>query len=134
MAPDNIDQVRGWWAAWLRGDLPGLMAAFDPEIIWDTSGYHDWPESNYHGLEGVERFVTEWLAVWDDYEAAVEAILPAPDGRVVVLFWHRGKGRGSGLPMEVSAAQVITVRDGKTTRIDNYEDRAEALAAAGLRQ
>ena len=108
------------------------MATFSPEIIWDTTGYHDWPESGYHGLEGVERFFTEWLAVWDDYQAGVEDIIPAPDGRVVVLFWHRGKGRSSGLRMEDSAAQVITVRDGRVIRIANYESRAEALSTAGL--
>jgi ketosteroid isomerase-like protein len=36
--------------------------------------------------------------------------------------------------MEMKTAQVATLRDGKVTRIDNYEDRAEALEAAGLRE
>jgi ketosteroid isomerase-like protein len=34
--------------------------------------------------------------------------------------------------MEMEMAQVATLRNGKVTRLDNYEDRAEALAAVGL--
>ena len=46
---------------------------------------------------------------------------------------QRARARGSGLAMDMESAQVATLRNGKVTRIDNYEDRAEALAAAGLR-
>jgi ketosteroid isomerase-like protein len=60
--------------------------------------------------------VTEWSDVWDDYELDVEDIRSAPDGREVMKM-----------------AQVATLRDGKVTRIDNYENRAKALEAAGLR-
>ena len=132
MSQENVEVVREGWDAWLRGDLGGLFRTFDPEVIWDTSHYHDWPEAAYQGIEGVKRFLTEWLAVWDGYEVGLDEVFPAPDGRVVVLFWHRGKGRTSGLAMEIAAAQILTVRDGKTTRIDNYEDRDEALEAVGL--
>jgi ketosteroid isomerase-like protein len=51
---------------------------------------------------------------------------------VASLILQRGKGRSSGLAMEMKTAQVATLRDGKVTRIDNYENRAEALEAAGL--
>jgi ketosteroid isomerase-like protein len=134
MSQESLKVVGEGWDAWLRGDLPGLFETFDPEVVWDTSHYHEWPESAYEGMEGVKRFLTDWLAVWDDYEVGLEKILPAPDGRVVVLFWHRGKGRASGLAMEMAAAQIITVRNGKQTHIDNYEDRTEALEAVGLRE
>jgi ketosteroid isomerase-like protein len=78
----------------------------------------------------VERFLSEWLDVWDDYEVGVEDVLAAPDGRVISLIWHRGKG----LAMEMEMAQIASLRDGKITRLDNYDDRAEALEAAGLRE
>jgi len=101
-------------------------------MVWDTSHFHDWPESSYHGIEGVERFLSEWLDVWDEYEVGVEDVIAVPDGRVVSLILQRGKGRGSGLAMEMETAMVATLRNGKVTRMDNYEDRAEALAEVGL--
>lgn len=132
MSRESVDVARRGWDAWRRGDLPGLFRQFDPEIVWDTSHFRDWPESSYYGIEGVERFLSEWLDVWDEYEVGVEDILPAPDGRVVSLIRHRGKGRNSGLPMEMEMAQIATVRDGKVTRVEYYDDRADALDAAGL--
>jgi len=34
--------------------------------------------------------------------------------------------------MEMQLAQVVTLEGGKTRRIEEYTDRAEALAAVGL--
>ena len=132
MSQANVEVVRRGWDAWQRGDLPGLFSNFDPEVVWDTSHFRDWPESAYRGIDGVERFLTEWLEVWADYELDVDDVLAAPDGRVVSLLRQRGRGRDSGLPMEMSLAQIATLRDGKVTRLDNYEDRGEALRDAGL--
>ena len=35
--------------------------------------------------------------------------------------------------MDMETAQIATLRNGKVTRIDNYEDRDEAIEAVGLR-
>jgi ketosteroid isomerase-like protein len=134
MSQENVEVVREGWDAWIRGDMPRLFRQLDPNVVWDTSHFHDWPESSYHGIEGVERFLSEWRDVWDGYEVEVEDVRAAPDGRVVSLIVQRGKGRGSGLAMEIETAVIATLRDGKITRIDNYEDRAEALEAVGLRE
>jgi ketosteroid isomerase-like protein len=128
----NLDVVRRGWDAWLRRDLPGFFDIFDPEVVWDTSHFHDWPEAAYHRIEGLERFLGEWLAVWADLEVEIDDVIAAPDGRVVTLFRQRGKGRDSGIPMEMSQAHIATLRNGKVTRVDNYEDRGEALRDAGL--
>ena len=39
------------------------------------------------------------------------------------LILQRGEGRSSGLAIEMEMAQVATLRNGKVTRLDNYEDR-----------
>jgi ketosteroid isomerase-like protein len=126
--------VRRSWDAWLRGDLPGVLSEYDPEVVWDLRHFRDSPESEFRGTENVEGFFNEWFAVWDDYEVGVDEILAAPDGRVVTLYWQRGKGRASGLAMHEASALITTVRDGKITHIQIYDDRAEALEAAGLRE
>src|SRR5919198_5301944 len=127
MSQENVEVIRQGWDAWLRGDLPALFRNCDPEIVWDTSHFREWPESDYHGIEGLQRFLEEWLDVWDEYEMSLEDVRAAPDGRVVSLFCHRGKGRGSGVPLELAMAQIATLRNGKITRLENYSDRDEAL-------
>jgi ketosteroid isomerase-like protein len=104
------------------------------DVVWDITHFRSWPESAYEGHDGVMRFLTEWLDVWEDYEVGLDEIRLAPDGRVVALAWQRGKGKQSGLAMEIQWAQIATLREGKVTRIDNYDDQAEALEAAGLKE
>jgi ketosteroid isomerase-like protein len=133
MSRENVEIVRRGMEAWLRGDMDTVLSTWDPEVIWDTSHFRDWPESSYIGADGVQRFLVEWLETWgDDYELDIEEVLPVPDGRVISLITHSGTGRQSGIPMELRMAQIVTLRNGKVTRFDNYDDRAEALEAVGL--
>jgi ketosteroid isomerase-like protein len=135
MSEEDVELVREAWDAWLRGDVNALLDSyFDSEVVYDLTHFREWPDHTYRAREGVRRLLSEWLEVWEDWEAGVDEILAAPDGRVVALTWQRGKGRQSGLPMEFDWALIATVRDGRITRADGYDDRSEALEAAGLRE
>jgi ketosteroid isomerase-like protein len=129
---ENVELVRAAWEAWERGDLDGLLAIHTEDVILGTTHIRDWPEREYRGHDGFRRFLTEWLEVWDGYEVGVDGIIPAPDGRVVSLFWQRGKGRQSGLSMAVEGAAIATVRDDRIGRQEIYDDRAQALKAVCL--
>jgi ketosteroid isomerase-like protein len=73
MSQENVEIVRRGWAAWMRGDVDGVFALFDPAVEWDTTNYEGWPEDGvYHGHAGVRRFMEDWLASWDRYETGVE--------------------------------------------------------------
>ena len=45
-----------------------------------------------------------------------------------------GRGKSSGAAVERTWAYVWTVKDGKALRMDGYDNRDEALEAAGLRE
>ena len=130
---ENVEVVRLSWNSWLsRHDVDGLLAVYAPDVVWDATHFSEWPEGAYMGHEGIRRFLAEWLEVWDDFEVGVDQILAAPDGRVVALAWQRGKGRHSGLTMDMKWGQVFTLRDEMIVRVENYDNRSEAVAAAGL--
>jgi ketosteroid isomerase-like protein len=48
------------------------------------------------------------------------------------MLRQRGRSKATGMPVDMSLAQVWTMRDGKQTRMDTYSDRAEALEDVGL--
>jgi ketosteroid isomerase-like protein len=73
------------------------------------------------------------LDAFDDYSVESEELLDAGD-RVVAFLHHQGRGKGSGVPIELRDAQVWTIEEGRATRIDLYLDRVKALEAAGLRE
>src|SRR4051794_9774664 len=132
MSQENLRKMRASWDAWLRGDMEGVLAHYAPDAVWDMSHFGDWPEPEYIGHRGIRQFLTEWLDVWDAYEVGVEDFVSVPDGRVITLAWQRGRGRHSGLPMDMKWAMLATFRNGKIVRIENYDDRADALEAVGL--
>jgi ketosteroid isomerase-like protein len=109
-----------------------LFSLLADDVVFDTRHLGDWPETEYVGHVGLKRFLSEWLEVWVEFEVGVDEHIQAPDGRVAVLYWQRGKGRHSGLTMDVKWAAIGTFRDGLAIRIEMYESRAEALKVAGL--
>ena len=79
----------------------------------------------------MQGFLEDWTGAWDDWKLELDALHDAGD-RVVALVRQHGRSKTAGLPVEMSFAQVWTLRGGKQTRMDMYSDRAEALEAAGL--
>ena len=134
MPQENVEVVRRAWDAWGRGDLDGLLALCTEDVIFGTTHMRDWPEPEYRGHDGFRRFLSEWLEVWEEFEVGADELIPAADGRVVSLFWQRGKGRQSGLSMDVAWGLVTTMRGERIARHEVYDDRAEALKAVGLEE
>ena len=132
MSQENVEVVRAAWEAWADGDMDRLFALYADDVVWDLTNFREWPDAVYERHDGVRRFLSEWLEVWDAYEVGVDGIVLAPDARVVTLAWQRGVGRRSGLTMDLKWAQINTVRDGRIVRMDNYDDRRKALEAVGL--
>jgi ketosteroid isomerase-like protein len=71
--------------------------------------------------------MADWVSAWDAWELEVEALHDAGDKVVAIL-----RSKSTGLPVEMSFAQVWTFRDGKQLRTQAYDDPAEAMRANGL--
>ena len=132
MSRENVDSARLVWEAWGRGDMDRIFSLLADDVVFDTRHLGDWPETEYVGHAGLKRFLGEWLEVWAEFEVGVDEYIQAAHGRVVVLFWQRGKGRRSGLATDVKWAQIASFRDGLGIRGEMYDSRAEALKAVGL--
>jgi ketosteroid isomerase-like protein len=128
MSEANIEVVREIFSAWERGDFSTADWA-DPEIEFRLPG----PDPRvYRGIESMGRAWAEWLGVFDDLSVVDEAFHDAGD-QVVVQQVFRGKGKGSGIPVdEIPGASVLTLRDGKVIRIEGHTTLESAMDAAGL--
>jgi ketosteroid isomerase-like protein len=92
------------------------------------------PDSAVHrGIDAVRRQFARWVEAYPDL--TVEPLEAKGNGDMVFL-WVRfsGHGAGSGVPVEMELAHLLTMRDGKVARTVEYLDRDEALEAAGLRE
>jgi ketosteroid isomerase-like protein len=132
MSLENVEIVRGAYERF-RATRRVVAELVTPNFIWDMSNFRGWPEQQvYEGPEGAQSFIDEWSGAWDDWELEVDALHDAGE-RVVALIHQRGRSKANGLPVDMSFAQVWTIKDGKQTRMDMYSDCIEALEAAGLR-
>jgi ketosteroid isomerase-like protein len=88
-------------------------------------------QATYTGLEGLRQAWIDWLEPWSSYFDELEDAVDLGD-RVMLAGHHRGKRRDSEAEVEMFAAAIYTVEDGKVSHVAYYADRAEALEAAGL--
>jgi len=131
MSDENVEIVRTGYQRYLAtGEFTDEIVTAD--FVWDMSNFHGWPEQQtYNGPEGARRFLKDWTDAWEDWQLVVDALHDAGD-RVVALLRQQGRSKANGMLVEMSFAQVWTVRDGKEARMDMYSDPAEAFEATGL--
>ncbi|MDQ3728400.1 MAG: nuclear transport factor 2 family protein [Actinomycetota bacterium] len=85
----------------------------------------------YAGLVGLRQNWIDWLEPWATYRTTIDELIDAGE-RVVLLLRDYGRREGTDKEVEIIAASVCTVREGKLARWEDYPDRAAALEAAGL--
>jgi ketosteroid isomerase-like protein len=131
MSHENVEIVRiGYQRFVATGEFADEIVTAD--FVWDMSNFHGWPEQQvYAGADGARTFLKDWTDAWEDWQLEVDALHDAGD-RVVALLRQHGRSKANGLPVEMSFAQVWTLRGGKEARMEMYSDPAEALEAAGL--
>jgi ketosteroid isomerase-like protein len=130
MSQENVEIVRGGYQRFLTdGEFTADISTAD--FAWDMSHFHGWPEQQvYEGPDGARAFLDEWIDAWEDWEFRVDELIDAGD-KVIALVGQRGRSKAGGMTVEMSFAQVWTIRDGKQARMEMYSDRAEALELTG---
>jgi uncharacterized protein len=126
MSSSNLEIVRQGFEAYARGDIAAAMAHHHPEVVFNPA-----EEPPIRGRDAVRDYVERWEEPWEDYEAEAEEFIDAGD-RVVVALRVKARGTGSGAEVDARSYQVHTLESGRLVRMDEYLDRGEALAAAGL--
>lgn len=85
----------------------------------------------YRGYDGLRRYFDLFAEVVDDLQFDVEELVEVAEGALVGRSHIAGRGRGSGIPVEMRVPILIRIRDGKLAVMAAYADWDEALAAAG---
>src|SRR5919106_4412408 len=115
MSQENVDLIRGLYeAAAARDKAKPLAALCDPGIELDVSqaGWGDLTGQDvYHGHDGLRTLFKEWYGAWANYEDHLEDLIDAGD-KVVSLVTSRGRGRASGVRVELKTPAVWTIHRG----------------------
>jgi ketosteroid isomerase-like protein len=129
---EALDVVRRHYEAFQAEDWDAFFALYDPEVEVDLSRSGIPDGGIHHGHEGVRAAWAKWRGVWDDYSFEVEELTEISGDRVLSLTRIRARSKGQGVATEVSAGEVLTVRNGRIVHFVNFLDREDALREAGV--
>jgi ketosteroid isomerase-like protein len=126
MAQDNLETIRGLYAAFARGDVPFVLEALDAQVEWIEAENFIYADRNpYVGPQAVLDGVFMRLgAEWDGFSATAEQIVASGD-TVIALGRYRGTYKATGRRVDAQLVHVFTLKDGKIIRFRQYTDTAQ---------
>ncbi|MFL5820566.1 MAG: nuclear transport factor 2 family protein [Solirubrobacteraceae bacterium] len=129
MSRENVEVVRRFIDALNRADLEAASEYVDPGAEVDWSRSRGVEAGIYRGDEAVRKFWRTFFDVFDEFTVTPEEFIELGD-HVVVPNRTRMSGR-DGIEVYARSAVVHTVRHGRIVEWTLYQEKAEALEAAG---
>jgi ketosteroid isomerase-like protein len=129
MSQENLEIVRKAAANFARTREFGSLLAPDAVVV-------NAPGSPFtvkgSGSTALRNWVMEIDEAFEEWEFHPDEVLEAPGDKVVVLSHAWGRGRGTGVEVNMELNVVYTLADSQITRIEGFMTRREPLEAAGL--
>ena len=132
MSQENVDVVRGIYDAFAAGDVPGILGAMSPDIVWNEAENFPYADRNpYVGPDAILQGVFARLGgEWDGFAAHVDEILDAGD-TVVAIGRYRGTCRATGETVDAQMAHIWRLKGGKATAFQQLTDTRQFGRATG---
>jgi ketosteroid isomerase-like protein len=118
----NVGLVREAYAAFGRGDIPGLLATLDDQIVWEPvlGAASHVPTA---GKRSGKQQVAEFFRTLND-NVAFSTFEPrefiAQGDHVVALGRYEARAKPTGRTFQAEWAMVFKVRNGKVTEFREY--------------
>jgi ketosteroid isomerase-like protein len=128
MSQENVEFLQGLWAGAAEMDKQALVDAL-PELIAQTCDPDiEWIEDpsradarTYRGHDGVIESWRQWLENFDEWGYELEQVRDCGD-RVLATVREEGRGRASGATVSARNYLVMTFRDSKILRYQEFYD------------
>ena len=126
----NVQFAKDIYAAFARGDIPTVLAAFHPEVQWREA------EGNPYQPDGVawvgpqavlEKLFMRIGAEWEGFTVTVRALHDAGE-HVVMEGRYTGTYKSSSRTVDAQVCHVLRFRDGKLFSFQQYVDTGQLQA------
>ena len=120
----NTEIVKGMYAAFGRGDVAGVLNALADDVEWLTPGSKTIPfAGRYRGRAEVTGFFGKLAETTELDPFTIEQYIEQGDV-VVVLGSYTGRSKAAQKSFSSRWSMVFTLRGGKVTRFEEYQDTA----------
>jgi hypothetical protein len=101
--------------------------------IGTTTGVEGGPRGLFaKGIDGFVNFWREWNSAWASWTLGTPEFIDVDENRVLILHGVCARPKTFQVDITIEAANLMTLRDGKVTRIELFFDHQKALESVGL--
>ena len=123
----NVQFAKDIYAAFGRGDIPAVLAAFDSEVQWrEAEGNPYQPDGTpWIGPQAIlEMLFVRLGAEWEGFTVNVRTLHDAGE-YVVMEGRYTGTYKASNKSIDAQVCHVLRFRDGKLLSFQQYVDTAQ---------
>jgi ketosteroid isomerase-like protein len=131
MSGESVEIVRAAVDAFNRADWDATLKDAAPEFELDFSQSVG-PNRGVFGLDQARGFMSDMAEHWESLRLEPHEFVGV--GEHVVVPWTLHVMGRDGIEVQARTTWVWTIRDGAIARIAMYQQRDDALEAAGLRE
>ena len=126
------DIVKHLYEAFAKGDVPAVLASFDPKVEWKEADSFLYADRNpYIGPNAVAEGVFQRIVSdVEQFTVVPQNIIDAGD-TVVAEGRYKGRMKTTGTVVDAQFAHVWQLREGKIVRFQQYTDTLQWRRAAG---
>jgi ketosteroid isomerase-like protein len=124
-----LEIVKAGYAAFGRGDVPGILEVMDSGVEWTIPAMDgvSW-SGTFKGHDGLQKFFTT-LAQETEFEIFEPRSFTSEGDTVSVQGYEKVRSKRTGKTYESDWVQVFKLSGGKVTHFREYTDTAKVTAA-----
>jgi ketosteroid isomerase-like protein len=126
----NLEIVREIYARFNRRDYAAMWELMADDIEMSFPDWVGYPRQKHSfvGREGAARFWRDVFGTFEEFRMEPEKLVDRGDC-VAARLHDTGRGKASGVAVDLYTGGVWTLRDGKAIRFEIFETLEEAIAA-----
>jgi len=123
VSASEIERVRASYAAFVARDREGLVAQYDPDVMWDFGPMAAaTPRRIWEGHAGLRDMLDEFAATLADYDLRLLELRRLGDRILVRGAFRAFVAHMPEVGVESAFGQVIEFREGRIYRVLNTDD------------
>jgi ketosteroid isomerase-like protein len=130
----NVQLAKDMYAAFGRGDIPAVLAAFHPEVAWRQAEGNPYQRDGavWIGPQAVlDNLFMRIGAEWDGFTITIRNIHDAGE-YVVIEGRYTGTFKPSGRKLDSQLCHVLGFQDGKLRSFQQYLNTAQLQAVMAV--
>jgi ketosteroid isomerase-like protein len=133
MSQENVEVAKRVIDAFNKRDLDALRSLNAPDVEYDWSASQGIEAGVYRGVDAVMGLHAKYFDVFTEITVEPDCFIDAGDS-VVVPNGSRSKGRDGIVVHTRGVVFLFTIREGRVSRFCLYQEKDQALKAAGLEE